>query len=122
MRYSAVILSDMLREEIPETIKVDENTTLVIKETTVIINEIDKNVCPIHPVNFEKCFSVGLKALVERRRYKDYGDGRHSLDVEKDIIGDFAYITYDAPIKEIMDTIDALVRKLFNTVGEPTEA
>ena len=122
MRYSAVILSDMLREEIPEKIKVDENTTLVIKETTVIINEIDRNVVPIHPVNFEKGFSVGLKALVERRRFEDIGDGRHSVVVEKDIIGDYIYLSYDAPIKDIMETVDVLVRKLFNTVGEPTEA
>ena len=122
MRYSAVILSDMLREEIPEKIKVDDNTTLVIKETTVIIKEIDKNVCPIYSVNFEKGFSVGLKAIVERRRFEDNGDGRHSVNVEKDTIGNFTYISYDAPVEEIMNTIDDLVRKLFKTVGEPSEA
>lgn len=107
MRINAVINSQTVREEIPEKIKVSDNESLFIKETTVVISEFDRSTTPFVNSGYEKGFSVGVKALVERRRFAD-----NSVTVAKDQIGHFVYIPEDTPIKDAMDVINDLIRKI----------
>lgn len=115
MRLNTVINSNTLREELPNTIKVSDDESLSVKETSVFINEIDCKATPFIPKEYDKCFSVGVKALVERRIYKTNEAGYASVTVSKDQIGDFVYLTEDASIKDVMNAINDLVRKISNT-------
>jgi hypothetical protein len=117
MRYEAVILSDTLREEIPEKIKVDPNNTFVVKEAEVIITEFDRNVTPFIPRACEKGFTVGLKLRGERRHFEDR-DGSHFVSVEPDQMGDFVYLSEDASMKDFMISLENLIRSYSNLVGK----
>ena len=115
MRYNAVIISNTLREELPNTIKVSDDESLSVKETSAVITEIDCETTPFIDKKYDKGFSVGVKALVERRIYKEDEAGTASVTVLKDHIGDFVYLTEDASIKDVMNAINDLVRKISNT-------
>ena len=109
MRMNAVIISQMVREEIPKTIKVDDNTSLSVKDTTVVVTEFDRKETPFITSEYEKGFSVGVKVLVERRQY-----AKNAVSVVKDHIGDFVYLPEDASIRDVMNAINDLVRKISN--------
>ena len=109
MKINAVINSQMVREEIPENIKLSDNESLSVKETTVIIAEFDRNATPFISAEFEKGFSVGVKALVERIKFAD-----NSAKVTMEYIGEFVYLPEYVSIKDIMNAINDLIRKVFN--------
>ena len=109
MRMNAVIISQAVRDEIPKTIKVDDNTSLSVKDTTVVITEFDRKETPFITSEYEKGFTVGVKVLVERRRFAE-----NSVSVEKDQLGEFVCLPVDASIKDVMNAINDLVRKISN--------
>jgi hypothetical protein len=113
MRFDALIKSDSI-EEIPDVIKLDDNTSVKVKKTDIIITEFDKSVCPFVSAPFDKGISVGLKAEVEKRHF-----GENSVSVERDQIGSFMYFSFDATIKEVMNGINELIHRLCdNTDGK----
>lgn len=118
MKFNAVINSNTLRKTIPNTIKVSDDESLSVKETAVIIKEIDYDTAPFCCKKGEEKFSVGVRALVERRVYKanDNGSAGVSVEVsaENDYIGDYVYLPEDASLKDAMNAINDLVCKISN--------
>lgn len=115
MRYEAVINSYAF-EEIPEKIKLEENTSLVVKDAKIIINTFDRNKDPICPaVDFDKGFTVGLKLDGERRVYKDEGGGTHSITREPDIYGEYVVLKDDAKINDVIEAVNGIIHNIKNT-------
>ena len=115
MKLNTVIISNTVREELPNTIKVSDDEEVSIKEISAVITEIDCNATPFIDKKYDKGFSVGVKALGERRIYKMNEVGNASISVSKNQIGDFVYLPADASIKDVMNAINNLVRKISNT-------
>ena len=112
MRINAVINSTTVQEALLETIKVSDEESLSIKETSVIISECDHENAPFICKEGEKKFSVGVRALVERRIYKENDDKNASVSVEKDHIGNYVHLPENVSLKEVMNAINELVRNI----------
>lgn len=122
IRFNAVISAISLKEEIPEKIKLDDDNTFVVKEAKVILNEFDRSVDPLAPIGKDKGFTVGLKLTGERRHFEEKSDGICAVEVKPEQIGNYAVLSHDASLKDVMDAIGGLIHGIGNCVGEPTKA
>ena len=116
MRYEATIDAHSLGE-IPDLIKLEDNTSAKVKNASVIIKEFDKSIDPIHSSPFDKGFSVALKLEVEKRYF-----AATSVRVERDWIGNFMDFSCDATLKDVMNGINELIHRICNNDEEPSEA
>jgi hypothetical protein len=122
MNYDAVIKSVSLQEDFPEKIKVDDDTTLIIEDKKIIINEFDREKDPLSSLTFDKGFTVGLKVTVSTRHCEKSEKG-FSVTTKPEMYGEFMYLKHDATLKDVMTAIDELVRSTRNQiVGKPSEA
>lgn len=122
MNYEGILKSVSLREEFPEKITVDDDTTMIIGDKRLIITEFDRAKDPLCSLAFEKGFTVGLKVLVTTRRI-ERNESQIIVRETPESYGEYAVLTPNATLMDVLEIIDNLVCSIRNQiVGEPSKA
>ena len=124
MRYEGSFNFLTLQEDFPEKIKIDENTTMTIKDKQIIFNEFDRETDALSNISnvFDKGFTVGVKVIASTRHFEKTEKG-FSVTENPVQYGNYAVLRHDCTMMDVMEAISNLVVDIRKEiVGEPEKA